>query len=669
MRDVNDDDPNGETLGQMLRRFRTASRPTLDELRLRRQTVAALDQELTAAEQMARARRRSGLTQEELVARSGLSVEGLRKIERDRVCPQPDTVRLLARALQLSTTEEAALFAATEQLRRARDRAASGTLVTSEHFGACVTSQHAGAPVTTQQPVAAGVVPAPLTSLVGRSAALATVTGLLTPISIAEDAPADVPCRLLTLTGPGGCGKTRLALAVAAALMDRFAAGVRLVELGTLPPDSTSAFAVEGSATAALGLRGRSSRQSLGSLIVALRDRQLLLVLDNCEHLLVACRTLVAALLRACPGVRVLATSREALGMPGEVVWPVAPLATPPDCVRTLGELAHYDAVTLFVARTRARMPGFTLTAEHAATVARICRRLDGLPLALELAAARLPTLSLAELAARLDDRFSLLTRGNGAAAPRQQTLRATMDWSFRLLSPPATVLFGRLSPFAGGWTLDAATAVCADATLPPALLLEALTELVDRSLVQAAQAVDQTTTRYQMLETVHDYARICQEEALGAGVSLPEVCAQHLAWCYSLATGLEERREEHARERRLQQLEQEHDNLRAALAFGLADPSQALAVLRLSAALWPFWQWRGSLREGRRWLERALALRGSQPAHSIALLRARAAALNAAARLAECQGAQAQAQALQDERARLLAQLYSSDDTQTKSV
>ena len=231
---------------------------------------------------------------------------------------------------------------------------------------------------------------------------------------------------MLVLTGIGGSGKTRLALEVAASMGGHFPAGVRLVDLAAIPRGAGVA-AVERAVAGSLGLRGPASRLSLASLIAAIQGRTLLL-LDNCEHLIEACRTLVVALLRACPAVQILATSREALGIAGERLWPLPPLGLPPEHEVDPVRLGGYEAVALFVDRVAARVPSFALDAQAAPLVARICTQLDGLPLALELAAARLPALSLSDLAARLDDRFALLSRGNGAAPLRQQTLRAAMD-------------------------------------------------------------------------------------------------------------------------------------------------------------------------------------------------------------------------------------------------
>lgn len=448
------------------------------------------------------------------------------------------------------------------------------------------------------------------------------------------------PCRLMVLTGLGGSGKTRLALEVATSVGGHFPAGVRLVDLAAIPRGAGVA-AVERAVAGSLGLQGPASRLSLASLIAALQGRTLLL-LDNCEHLIDACRTLVAALLRACPAVQILATSREALGILGEHLSPLPPLALPPEHEVDPVRLGGYEAVALFVDRAAARVPGFALDAHAAPLVARICTQLDGLPLALELAAARLPALSLGDLAARIDDRFALLSRGNGAAPPRQQTLRATMDWSYELLSDRAAQLLGRLSVFAGGWTLAAAERVCPDQGLSRGPILEALTELVDRSLVQTSH-LPVTTGRYWLLETVRQYARLRLEE--GAPVTAPGSALLHLRWCVALATWPDRTPPQGTSLATwAATLEPELDNLRAALLFGEA--AAHAEGLTLAASLWPFWLHGGSLREGRRWLERLLGATEAE-GQPTGMARTRAEAWYGAARLAERQGAHAQARNL----------------------
>ena len=289
--------------------------------------------------------------------------------------------------------------------------------------------------------------PRALTSFVGRTRALVALGRLL------EGTP------LLTITGAGGTGKSRLALRVAEAEQSRCPDGVWLADLAPLSDPGLVPQAV----AVALGVTGQPGRPLPELLLDDLAPRRLLLVLDNCEHLVESCAALVEALLPACPGVRVLATSREALRVAGEVVWPAPPLETPPPGEVAPDVLAGCEAVALFVERARAVRPDFALTPANAPAVAELCRRLDGLPLALELAAARVRVLPVEELLARLEDQLRLLAGGSRWALPRQQTLAATIDWSFALLSEPERALFARLSVFAGGWSLAAAEAVAAD--------------------------------------------------------------------------------------------------------------------------------------------------------------------------------------------------------------
>ena len=315
--------------------------------------------------------------------------------------------------------------------------------------------------------------------------------------------------RLLTLTGPGGCGKTRLALRVATDLLDAFADGVWWIELAAL----TDPTLIAQTLAAAHGLQADAGRSIDDVLIDYLRSRQTLLILDNCEHLIEASAQLTQSLLQACPDLYVLATSREVLRIGGEVPYVVPPLATPhPDQLPAVEALAHYEAVKLFAERAANALPGFEVTERNAATIAQVCYRLDGMPLAIELAAARVKMLPVDQIAARLDDRFHLLTSGSRTALLRHQTLRATIDWSYDLLGEDERCVLYRLSVFAGGWTLEAAEAVCADrepaesAHIAPAQVLDHLSQLVNKSLVSAERAPGQET-RYRMLETIRQYA------------------------------------------------------------------------------------------------------------------------------------------------------------------
>ena len=437
--------------------------------------------------------------------------------------------------------------------------------------------------------------PLQMTSFVGREAELAAVAGLLAGAA-----------RLVTLTGAGGAGKTRLALQAAADAAEGAPDGVWFVDLAPLTdPDLVPSAALAAARGPELPGRG-----PLGSLLDHLRPRQALLLLDNCEHLLDACAALADAVLRGCPGVRVLATSRELLGFAGEVAWRVPSLAVPPAPAwhpgpdvpppddRGTGEPAAgatgtapaalagvygAPAVRLFAERARAVRPAFALGAADALTVAEVCRRLDGLPLAIELAAARARVLSVDELLARLDDRFRLLTGGSRTALRRQQTLQATVDWSHALLSAPERVLFRRLGVFANGGTLAAAEAVCAGGPAGPGGPLEAgavldlLTGLVDKSLVVADATAE--GTRYRLPETIRQYAAQKLVDA-GEAAALRD---RHRDWYAAWAEAADPQivgRDQRAWFRRM---DAEHDNLRAALAWSAAAGDGA-AELRLAA-------------------------------------------------------------------------------------
>lgn len=447
--------------------------------------------------------------------------------------------------------------------------------------------------------------PQQLTSFVGREREMTEVKRLLSGT------------RLLTLSGPGGSGKTRLAVQVAADVGEEYRDGVWFVELAPLSDPAHVAPAV----ASALGLREEPARQLLGgqeqtgrtfedALLSYLQRKQLLLVLDNCEHVVSACALLVAALLRACPDLRILATSQEALGIPGEVLWAVPPLS-PPDPARLppLRDLSLYPAVQLFMDRAAAAVRDFSLTLENAHAVAQVVHRLDGIPLAIELAASRVRVLSVEQIAARLDDRFRLLTGGSRISVPRHQTLRATMDWSYGLLTDAEQALLRRLSVFVGGWTLEDAEAVCADDEVEATAILDLLARLVDKSLVLVDERSD--GARYRLLETVRQYS---QEWLVESGENVG-VRDRHRDWYVQLAERAEPELHGPTQAAWLQRLATEHDNLRAALKWSL-ERQHAEAGLRLASALWWFWYVYGFFVEGRRWAEQALAGSAHTPTH-----------------------------------------------------
>ncbi len=439
--------------------------------------------------------------------------------------------------------------------------------------------------------------PVELSSFVGREREIREVAGLLSGGTT----------RLLTLTGPGGCGKTRLALRVATDLVESFGDGVRWVELASLSEPELVPRAV----ASALSVPEQPNLSLMDALTASLHEKKLLLVLDNCEHLIGASAEFAHAMLLSCPGLRILATSREALGVAGEAEWRVPSLAVPDEghTPPSVENAARYEAVSLFVERASSKLSGFSLSNDNALPVAEVCRKLDGMPLALELAAARVGTLSVEQIVERLADPLRLLTGGGRMAEPRQRTLRGALAWSYDLLSEPERALFGRLSVFAGGWTLEAAEAVGEGAGIERDEVLDLLSGLVDKSLV-VAEAEEGASPRFDMLETVRQYGR----EQLEAGGEAERVRRRHAAFFLVLAEAAEPELKGSLQLARLEELETEHDNLRAALGWSL-DGGNGELGLRLAGALGEFWLMRGRLSEGRRWLETALAGGDASPA------------------------------------------------------
>jgi predicted ATPase/DNA-binding NarL/FixJ family response regulator len=403
--------------------------------------------------------------------------------------------------------------------------------------------------------------------------------------------------RLVTLTGVGGVGKTRLAIHLARQSERGFPDGVCFVPLTDLRDPSLLCHTV----ATALGLREYTNQQPLDRVIEHLATRRLLLILDNCEHLLAFCAEFVGALLRACPDVRVLATSREPLGIAGESTLPVQPLSAPPaqeaGSGTTMGALAQYEAVGLFLDRAASAVPGFELTEANHQAVATLVHSLDGLPLALELAAVRLRALSLEQIIDRLADRCELLDAGRGVPA-RQRTLGALMSWSFDLCTVDEQMLWTRLSVFSGGIELEAAEGVCADSRITRPAIVGVLVSLVDKSIL-LREEVD-GRVRYRLLETVREFG---QQKLRDSG-ELIEWRRRHRDWYQRLVDRTFAQWHTVGQGERLDRLRRDHANLRAALIFCLDEPREAAVGLHLATTLYFYWLMGGFLAEGRHWIE-----------------------------------------------------------------
>jgi predicted ATPase/DNA-binding CsgD family transcriptional regulator len=453
--------------------------------------------------------------------------------------------------------------------------------------------------------------PAPLTSFVGRDVEIATATSMLSA------------SRLLTLVGTGGIGKTRLALRLARDLADQYTDGVWLVQLAPVADEGLVAWSV----AAAIGVNEQPGRPIAISVADYLSEYHALLVFDNCEHVVSACAEISGALLQACPSLQILATSRQALGVEGEVIFSVPSLSLPDSWTELSGEtLDRFEAIRLFLDRASVAAPGFSPSQATLESISEICRRLDGVPLAIELAATRVRLLGAAQLAARLDDRFELLVGGSRTAPGRQQTLRATLDWSYQLLSEQERTLLSRLAVFSGGWTLAAAEAVASADGDQPSRVLDLLGQLLDKSLVVAE---DQASgrVRFRFLDSIRQYAW----QRLAESGELDFIRQRHLSWCLGLARDLQPPEMHHPWH--AQDSLQEQDNLRAGLLWAI-EHGDAEAGLHVAVVLAHLWYIQGHYSEGRARLGELLAL--SSPATSTEV---RASAVTWAGFLAFCQG------------------------------
>jgi non-specific serine/threonine protein kinase len=431
-----------------------------------------------------------------------------------------------------------------------------------------------------------------LTGLVGREREIAEIARLV------------VDNRLVTLVGAGGVGKTRLAIEEAAAAAPRFTDGADLVDFSDVP-DPALAWAT---VARAVGIEERADDDLAQRLTRVLRSQSRLLVLDNCEQFLAETAAIAMRLLSGCPRLWILVTSREGLGVPGEVIWRVPSLMFPwPGRQPSIDEMEEFGAMVLFADRARAARPGLVIGPADIAALSSICFRLDGIPLALELAAARVTALSISEIADRLDDRFTLLSRSVGAPA-RHQTLRASVEWSHQLLSDAEQALFRRLAVFAGGWSLSAAEEVDAEPPIEHDQVARMLAALVDKSLVQAEDSA--TGTRYRLPEAVRAFAH----ERLVVSGELEEIRARHAIYFADLGEHVASRLHGHDQDRWVSCLDQDQGNFRAARQWCAADGARAQHGLRMAAGLWEYWLIRGLIKEGADWLEHALQRAPSPP-------------------------------------------------------
>jgi len=521
-----------------------------------------LPEKISFGEWLSQHRRMLDLTQQELANQVGCARITLRRIESGTLKPSKELALILLEKLGAPQAEHEAWL-----------RFARGLSGFPESSADSAVSK----PITN--------LPTSLTSFIGREKEQAEIEKLVTKN------------RLVTLTGVGGIGKTRLSLQVASALLNDFPNGTWLVELA---PRSDTALVPQLVITT-LGLIEQTSRSPMKILIDFFQRKRALLILDNCEHLIAACAKLCNDLLAQCPNLQILATSREPLNITGETVWQVPTLSVPkPENLSLTNLLLSFESIRLFVERAAAVRSDFALTEQSAIAIAQICQHLDGIPLAIELAAARIRIMTAEEIATHLDDRFDLLSHGTRVPMPHHQTLRAAIDWSYSLLTEKERILFRRLSVFAGGWTLDAAESTCVGESLDQNDIFAVLSHLVDKSLVNVE--TKNGTSRFQMLETIREYAR---EKFFESG-EREIVYRSHLSffthWMEQVEPKLHGPEQIHS----LDQVETEHDNLRVTLQW--ATNNDVETGLRLAWFLSWFWYIRGHGTEGLEWLKDLIA-------------------------------------------------------------
>lgn len=511
------------------------------------------------------------LTQEDLAMRVDCSWETIRKIESGVRRPSKQVAQLLASFLGIDADEHPSFI----QFAR------STTVVE--------TSDLPRPPLADRTHI--HNLPIQLTSFIGRTRELAEVQTLL------------AAHRLVTLTGMGGYGKTRLSLEVAAGMMEQYGGGVWFVELDAL----TDLVLVPNAVATVLGLVEQPNHSITQALVDHLQTHKTLLVLDNCEHVISACTRLVDILLRSCSLLSILATSRQMLDVQGESLYRVPALSSPdPQQQPPFESFDQYEAARLFIERTSLKRPDFSLTAENAPFVAELCYRLDGMPLSIELAAARMSVLSLEQIVTRLDERFQLLKESSPTRTQRQQTLRGVIDWSYDLLTEAEQLLLRGLSVFAGSCSIEGIEAIC-NRDADRFDTIDLLSQLLDKSLV--VMETRKGEARYRLLETIRRYSG----EKLADSGELEELRSRHLQFYLTLAETAMPELYGPNQKQWLERLETEHDNLRAALEWSQQSTTSDLG-LRLVIGLWRFWYVRGYISEGRKWFEAALAKVGSQP-------------------------------------------------------